>query len=147
MAKQPNRQWMRDDLNSPPGSDYFLSRMASGWRLVAVEWVRESAEEGTSTDFQQVPFGMRVAPDCHHLVSHPDEERVLSLIIAQMIEGKSFTKIATELNNRGLLTREGGTWNEIALFQLVPRLVEVAPQIFSGQEWVPKNFFGKETTH
>jgi len=147
MPKHPRRQWIRDDLNSPPGSDYFLSRMASGWRLVAVEWVRESAEEGTFASLEDVPFGMRVAPDCHHLVHDPDEERTLEAIIALMIEGKAFSVIAADLNQQGLKTRAGEPWSEIALFQLVPRIVEIAPHIFSGKEWTPRNFFGPKTSH
>src|SRR5437764_12680607 len=142
--QHPRRQWIRDDLNAPPGSDYFLSRMASGWKLVAVEWVRETAEDAASIGFEDVPFGMRVAPDCQHLVRDPEEDRVLEEIIALMIEGKSFTAIAGELNGRGLRTRTGEAWSEVALFQLVPRIVEVAPHIFSGKEWVPRNFFGPQ---
>src|SRR6266404_880832 len=138
--KHPRRQWIRDDLNSPPGSDYFLSRMAAGWRLVAVEWVRESAEEALASNFEDVPFGMRVAPDCHHLVRDPEEDRTLELIIALMIEGKKFTAIAAELNARGVHTRAGEAWTEIAVYELVPRIIEVAPHIFSGKEWAPRNF-------
>ena len=51
------------------------------------------------------------------------------------------------LNGRGLRTRTGEAWTEVALFQLVPRIVEVAPHIFSGKEWIPRNFFGGKHQH
>jgi hypothetical protein len=44
--------------------------------------------------------------------------------------------VAEELNRRGFRTRAGGDWSPVAVFNLLPRLIEVGPRIFSSEEWI-----------
>ena len=46
-----------------------------------------------------------------------------------------YSAIAEELNQRGYRTREGMKWTAVSVFQMLPRLIEVGPKIFSTREW------------
>jgi hypothetical protein len=40
------------------------------------------------------------------------------------------------LNQRGLQTRLKSTWTPGSVFDMLPRLIEVGPRVFSSEEWV-----------
>ena len=42
---------------------------------------------------------------------------------------------AAELARRGFAMRNGSPWTQTAVFQLLPRLVEVGPSIYSSAQW------------
>jgi len=46
-----------------------------------------------------------------------------------------FSQVAQALNDKGYRTREGKEWTQSAVFEMLPRLVEVAPTILSTEEW------------
>jgi len=46
--------------------------------------------------------------------------------------------VADELNRRGLRQRDGQTWTPGALFNLLPRMIEVGPRLFVSEEWTQR---------
>ena len=47
----------------------------------------------------------------------------------------SYASIVSDLNEKGFRTREGKPWSRVAVFNMMPRLIEVGPRIFSSREW------------
>ena len=63
---------------------------------------------------------------------------VLMVLITMMdliVQDHPISQVAAELNRRGFQTREGLQWNPVAVFNMLPRLIEVGPRIFSSEEW------------
>ncbi len=129
------KERVREQISGVPPQQYFEVRQGAGWRLVAVEWERESGEP-RSTAQEEVPFGLKVAADCVHLQYEPTEMAILMLLMELIIQEYRFPQIATELNQQGYRMRSGANWNEVAVFNLLPRLIEVGPHMFSSEEWV-----------
>jgi hypothetical protein len=111
------------------------TRIAEGWKLVAVEWERGDAGTVTPEASADVPFGLRVSGDCAHLEEDPDEREVLIAMMELTIQDGPYSAIADELNRRGFRTREGVRWTPVSVFQMLPRLIEVGPKIFHSDEW------------
>ena len=44
-------------------------------------------------------------------------------------------QIAAELNRSGSRTRSGAEWTQLKVFQLLPRVIEIGPEILSQREW------------
>jgi hypothetical protein len=44
--------------------------------------------------------------------------------------------VADELNRQGFRTRKGEKWTAAAVFDLLPRMIEAGPRIFTKEEWV-----------
>lgn len=105
-----------------------------GWKLVALEWEREveAAEEKLPVE---VPFGLRVAPDTQRLEEDLKERETLVQMMELLVQEGSYSRIAQELNRRGLRTREGERWTPISVFEMLPRLIEVGPHLFRSAEW------------
>jgi len=105
-----------------------------GWKLVAIEWEREveAIEEKLPG---QVPFGLRVAADTQRLEEDLDERETLFQMMELVVQEGSYSRIASELNRRGLRTREGEKWTPISVFEMLPRLIEVGPHLFRSTEW------------
>jgi hypothetical protein len=134
----------RDLIAGDVTLDYFLKRAAEGWRLAAIEWVRESARPGTAGDYQPVepqaiaaelPYALQIASDGQHLESNPLERTVLLLILEKIIHEKRITQIATELNAAGHRTRKGMPWTPSDVFNLLPRVIEAGPELLKSDEW------------
>jgi hypothetical protein len=79
---------------------------------------------------EDVPFGLRVADDCMHLEEDPVERRTIEMMLKLISRDKSISQIAKELNTHGLRTRTGSPWTQTAVFNMLPRLIEAAPQIW-----------------
>ena len=129
---------VREALSTAPSPDYWKQRSDAGWKLVAVEWSREAPGEPSSGFREEVPFGMQVAGDCHELEENPDERQVLVLIMEMIVQDLQLSRVADELNRQGHRTRGGGKWGPNAVFNLLPRLIEVGPRMFSSEEWVAR---------
>jgi hypothetical protein len=123
--------------------DYFIGKAAAGWTLAAVEWVRE-VEVGDEAQVQpleisssgeDVPYGLRLAEQGAHLESHPIETTVLLLILEKVVREKAITQIAHELNTEGFRTRRNAPWTPSAVFELLPRLIEVSPVLLKSRDW------------
>ncbi len=124
---------VRERISGVPSEQYFQLRQSAGWKLIAVEWERESSEARAVEE--EVPYGLKVAPDCVHLQYEPGEMAVLMLLMELIIQEFRFPRIAAELNQQGYRTRRGEPWNEVAVFNLLPRLIEVGPHMFSTNDW------------
>jgi len=131
---------VREVLTEPLDPEYLKRRTEAGWRLVAVEWQRQLDDEAqrASTLTEDVPFGLRVAADCSHLEEDPTERQVLMLMMDLIVQDHPLSKVAEELNQEGFQTRQRSKWNPVAVFNMLPRLIEVGPRIFSSEEWVAR---------
>jgi hypothetical protein len=138
---------IREKVSGALNQDDVQRRMAQGWRLVAVEWERETEQAASSLVTAEVPFGLKVAGDCAHLVESPDEREVLVAMMELTIQDGPYSSIAEELNRRGFCTREGYRWTAVSVFQMLPRLIEVGPKIFSSEEWHERREKMQQTPH
>jgi len=126
---------IREVVAGPPGPDYLRARQEEGWRLVALEWERE-AEDTERAPREEVPFGLKVADDCMHLEEDPDESQALRLMLDLIVDDEiPLSRVSNELNEKGFRTRSGSKWTQAAVFEMLPRLIESAPRIFSTDEW------------
>ncbi len=83
---------IRETLPAWPDRDYLRQKEVAGWRLVAVEWEREIdiapeshvSHPEASQSAEEIPYGLRVASDCHHLEENPPEMEILKFL-AEMI--------------------------------------------------------------
>jgi hypothetical protein len=126
---------VRDFVTDPPPDEYFSARTKQGYRLVSIEWERGTA---TSSLLEDVPFGLRVASDCRRLEESPDEIQVLLLLLETIVKDHPLSNAAQLLNERGYRTREGQKWTLPALFDLLPRLVDLGPRLCTREEWVER---------
>lgn len=129
---------IREVVSGNPGAEYFHDRERQGWVLAAVEWAKPVEGEGEVVR-REVPYGLRVADDCLHLEPHPGEERALTRLLELLIDdGLSLAQVSEAMNRQGFRTREGGRWSPRQVFELLPRLVEVSPEILAGEAWPPR---------
>jgi hypothetical protein len=131
-----NKERMRDVLPDPPGVEYWNQKVSDGWKLIAIEWERgtEPARAGVPW-IEDIPYGMKVAADGLHLIENPAERETLTLMLEMIVADKSFSEVAECVNSRGLHMRSGAKWTQVDIFELLPRLVEVAPRIYPTHEW------------
>ncbi len=126
---------VREVLSSPLTPEYVQYKAQTGWKPVAVEWERESAGvEGAV----EVPFGLQVASDCVHLEENPAEMEILMAVMELIVQDQPLSRVAEELNRRGTRTRRGLKWGPVEVFELLPRLVEAGPRIFTSQAWAER---------
>jgi hypothetical protein len=104
---------------------------------VALEWEREvSAEEADAADLAEIPYGLRIAEDCVKLVENPAEKEALTAMLHLIVDDDiPFSRVGEVLNERGFRTRNGSKWTQSAIFEMLPRLIEVAPRIYSSKAW------------
>jgi len=131
---------VRESVEGSLDPEYVKQRERAGWRLVAVEWQRESdsAAPEPAPRVEDTPFGVRVAGDCEHLEENPQEMQFLLTMMELIIQDVSIVKIAEELNRKGYRTRKGTEWGPVAVFNMLPRLIELTPRIFATEEWVER---------
>jgi hypothetical protein len=119
--------------------EHLRQRADAGWKLTAVEWTREVEGEAPLIDdnpfAEDVPYGLRVSSDCQRLEVDPEENRVLMNMMELMVEDRPLSRVAVELNERGFRTRRGQHWTPGSVFDMLPRLIEVGPRLFSTDEW------------
>ena len=138
---------IRESLQGQLDATYVKQREQAGWKLVAVEWERAEVapavpaiatpvEEAPS--LMDAPFGFRVAGDCEHLEQNPTEMQFLLSMMELIIQDISLVKVAEELNRKGFRTRKGAEWGPVAVFNMLPRLIELTPQIFNNEEWLER---------
>lgn len=129
MAKIERRREMVSEI---PSAEEIQRRQEQGWKLAAIEWQREGQDESrqeASTDF--TPYGLTTHQGETSLRVDPREEEVMRLILGLVVDDRnSMETVADELNRRGHRTRQGESWSAIAVFNMMPRLVELAPRLF-----------------
>jgi len=126
---------IRQVLSGPLNLDQMDRYQKEGWRPVAVEWERELPLASVPSNTQATPFGLRVANDCATLEEDPAETEVLFTMMELIIQDGPYSFIAEELNRRGYMTRQGGKWSAVSVFEMLPRLIEAGPRIFSSADW------------
>jgi Recombinase len=137
---------IREAVRGPLDTEYIRKREAEGWRLMAIEWEVEWARdvEGgepaptTELSLEEAPFGFRVSGDCERLEENPTEMEFLLSMMELIIQDISLSKVAEELNRKGFRTRKGGDWGAVAVFNMLPRLIELTPRIFASAEWIER---------
>jgi hypothetical protein len=140
---------IREAVKGPIDADYIRRRQAKGWKLVAVEWEVEWQRESEGApavpaattaeiNLEEAPFGLQVAREAKGLEENPSEMEFLLSMMELIIQDISLSKVAEELNRRGFRTRKGVEWGPVAVFNMLPRLIELTPRIFASAEWIKR---------
>jgi hypothetical protein len=129
---------IKDVVSAPFSPDVIRQRTAAGWQMVSIDWRRElpdgeAPSEGVFNE--DIPYGLRISDDCKRLEPDPGEHQVLMEIMELLAQDFSYSVIVSSLNEKGRRQRDGRAWTRIAVFNMIPRLIEVGPRIFSSNEW------------
>jgi hypothetical protein len=129
---------IRDVISGPFSSEVVQQRTAAGWQLVSIEWRRElpDSEAPTEGAFREdIPYGLRISDDCQRLEVDRTENQALMLMMELLGQDFAYSSIVSDLNEKGFRMRDGRPWNRVAVFNMMPRLIEVGPRLFSSEEW------------
>lgn len=129
---------IRDTVTAPVLDAVVRQRTSAGWQPVSIEWRRELPDSERPTDgafAEEIPYGLRISDDCKRLEIDETENQILLQMMESLVQDFSFSSIASDLNEKGFRTREGKRWNPVAIFNMIPRLIEVGPRLFSTEEW------------
>jgi hypothetical protein len=129
---------IRDVISGPFSPEVIQQRTAAGWQMVSIEWRRELPDREAPTEGafrENIPYGLRISDDCQRLEVDPRENQVLMLMMDLLGQDFSYSSIVSDLNEKGFRMRNGGPWNRIAVFNMMPRLIEVGPRMFLSDEW------------
>ena len=129
---------VRDVVSGPFSPEIMAQRTAAGWQLVSIEWRRELPDQEAPTEGrfrEEIPYGLRISADCMRLEVHPRENETLILMMELLGQDFSYSSIVSDLNEKGFRMRDGKPWNRVAVFNMMPRLIEVGPRLFSSDEW------------
>ena len=132
---------MRDVISGTFSPQVIQQRTAAGWQMVAIEWRRElpDTEAPPETAFaEQIPYGLRISDDCKRLEVEPRENEILVRMMDLLAQDFSYASIVSDLNEKGFRTREGKPWTRTSIFNMMPRIIEVGPRIFSSEQWQQK---------
>ncbi len=132
-----NHERFRQPVSGPLDMDVLRQRLVEGWKLVAIEWERElpAEQEAVPSRTHQTPFGCQLAEDASGLEENRTEMEILLRMMELLVEEVPYSYIADELNRAGFRTRAGRNWSQISVFEMLPRLIELGPAIFSSAEW------------
>jgi len=137
----PKMEHVREVLRGPLDDEHLRQRAAEGWRMFAIEWERPAAGEEDRPFGRmetELPYGLQVSGDCLHLEENPLEKEALVLMLELIVQDYPFSRIAIELNDRGYRARSGAKWDPVAVFNLLPRMIEVGPRVFTSEEWADR---------
>ena len=129
---------VRETVWEPPSPHQLLEKAKKGWTLVALEWEREmsdaeAASMGLACD---VPFGLRIAKNSLTLEEDPQERIILTAMLELLVQDDlRFSEVARALNDKGYHRRGGQEWTQSAVFEMLPRVGEVAPTILKSDQW------------
>ena len=129
---------VRDVVSGPFSPDVIQQRMAAGWQMVSIDWRRELPDSEAPPEgafAEDIPFGLRISADCKRLEVDEAENKVLLLMMDLLAQDFSYSAIVSSLNEQGYRTRTGKPWSRVAVFNMMPRLIEVGPRIFNSEEW------------
>jgi hypothetical protein len=140
---------IRDIVSGPVSPEIIQQRTAAGWQMVSIDWRRELPDSETPSDGaynEDIPYGLRISDDGLRLEVHPGENRVLMQMMDLLGQDFSYSAIVSDLNEKGLRTRSGHPWSRVAVFKLMPRLIEVAPRMFHSSEWQTRQWQQPESS-
>jgi len=131
----PSIERKHEVLSEHLDDELLRAKARDGWRPISVVWERTIEGETAEAEPQAISFGLRVAGDCQSLEPDVDEIRTMLYMLKGVVEDRPFGQIAQELNEAGHQTRTGEEWNQTSVFHMLPRLIEVAPNIFNSNDW------------
>ena len=129
---------IRDVISGPFSPEVIRQRSAAGWQMVSIEWRRELPDAETPTEGafnEDIPYGLRISDDCMKLEADHAEHQALMLMMELLVQDFSYSSIVSDLNEKGFRMRDGRPWSRVAVFNMIPRLIEVGPRFFSSEEW------------
>jgi hypothetical protein len=129
---------VRDVISEPLSAEVIRQRTSAGWRMVSVEWQRELPDSEAPSEGafnEDIPYGLRISDDCKRLEADPAEHQTLMLMMELLVQEFSYSSIVSDLNEKGFRMRDGQPWSRVAVFNMIPRLIEVGPRFFSSEEW------------
>jgi hypothetical protein len=130
---------VRDMISGPFSPDVIQQRSKAGWQMVSIEWRRELPDAEAPTEgnafSEDIPYGLRISEDCTRLEVHPREHQALMLMMELLVQDFGYSSIVSDLNEKGFRQRDGRPWSRIAVFNMIPRLIEVGPRFFNSNEW------------
>ena len=129
---------IRDVISGPFSPEIMRQRTATGWQLVSIEWRRELPGDEPPTEGaygEEIPYGLRISDDCLRLEVDPREHQALVLMMELLVQDFPLSNVVSDLNEKGFRTRSGKPWSRITVFNMLPRLIEVGPSLFSTEEW------------
>ncbi len=129
---------IRDVISGPFSEEILRQRAAAGWQIVSIEWRRELPDSEKPVEGawnEDIPYGLRISDDCQRLEVEATEQQALLQMMEMLVQDFSFSSIASDLNEKGFRTRDGRRWSPVAIFNMIPRLIEVGPHLFSLEEW------------
>jgi hypothetical protein len=133
----PRNERFREPVSVLPDERELERRAAAGWRPVAIEWER-TLQPGASAsvlESTEVPYGLRAADGGLQLEQNEREVEAMMLMLDLLVQDQPLSEVASELGRRGFAMRNGAPWTQTAVFQLLPRLVEVGPSIYASSQW------------
>jgi hypothetical protein len=128
---------IRDVVSGPFAPSIIDQRTAAGWQIVSIEWRRElpAMEAPTTGAFSDdIPYGLRISDDCMRLEVDPGENQVLTQMMDLLAQDFPYSSIVSDLNEKGFRTRDGNPWSRVAVFNMMPRLIEVGPRLFANED-------------
>src|SRR5215471_9644246 len=134
----PYYERIKDRISGPFSPNLISERINAGWQMVSVEWRRELPESETPRGpehAEEIPYGLRLSDDCMRLEIDPHENSVLMQMMNLLAQDFSYSQIVSDLNERGLRTRDNKPWDRVSLHKMMPRLIEVGPRLFADDEW------------
>src|ERR1039457_2342220 len=129
---------IRDVVSGPLSPAVIQQRTAAGWQMVSIEWRRELPDSELPTEGaygEDIPYGLRISEDGLRLEVHPTENRALMLMMDLLGQDFSYSSIVSDLNEKGFRTRSDKPWSRVAVFNMMPRLIEIGPRLFASEEW------------
>jgi hypothetical protein len=129
---------IRDVISGPFSPEIMKQRSAAGWQLVSIEWRRELPADEAPTEgafSEEIPYGLRISDDCQRLEVDPRENQALTLMMELLVQDFPLSSVASDLNEKGFRTRPGKPWGPASVFNMMPRLIDVGPRLFSTDEW------------
>ncbi|WP_263416373.1 recombinase family protein [Terriglobus albidus] len=134
----PYFERVKDRISGPFSPTLITERQKAGWQLVSIEWRRELPESETPHEpehMEEIPYGLRLSDDGLRLEIDPYENSVLMQMMDLLGQDFSYSQIVSALNERGLRTRANAPWDRVSLHKMMPRLIEVGPRLFAGDQW------------
>jgi hypothetical protein len=129
---------IRDVISGPFSPDIMRQRTTAGWQLVSLEWRRELPDNEAPTEGafnEEIPYGLRISDDCLRLEVDPHENQALIHMMELLVQDFPISSVASDLNEKGFRTRAGKRWSPVTVFNMLPRLIEVGPRLFSTDDW------------
>jgi hypothetical protein len=136
----PKKERLREPLKALPTLEHLNQRISEGWRLTSLEWERDISAGGVEPQewSEEIPYGLQVSDDCRQLVESPTELQIVVIALDMIVEDEPLSRVAEELNRRGYKTRQNRPWSPGDLFELLPRMIQMGPKLFSSKEWMTR---------